>query len=157
MNWPRRRKRARPWNWKIGHLILMQLSIFSVKFKISSCRVSFDFPSSQHRFIGDQADHKRWPPPFTVSFCDFIFGVLLTLYYDYMCSETDFTQEKVNFHATIGIPNSTSYCCCPPDDHLQEAGPSLWQPRKGHKKCIFETPHNEIKCVLSVKEKRSKF
>ena len=33
---------------------------------------------------------------------------------------------------------------------------------KGHEKCIFETLHNEIKCVLSVKEsnfnkKRSKF
>ena len=36
--------------------------------------------------------------------------------------------------------------------HLQEAGPSFWQPRKGHEKCIFETLHNEIKCVLSVKE-----
>ena len=23
---------------------------------------------------------------------------------------------------------------------------------KGHEKCIFETPHNEIECVLSVKE-----
>ena len=23
---------------------------------------------------------------------------------------------------------------------------------KGHEKCIFETPYNEIKCVLSVKE-----
>ena len=22
----------------------------------------------------------------------------------------------------------------------------------GHEKCIFETPHNEIKCVLSIKE-----
>ena len=40
-----------------------------------------------------------------------------------MCSETDFTQEKVNFHATSGIPNSSSYCWCPTDDHLQEAGP----------------------------------
>ena len=36
------------------------------------------------------------------------FGVLLTLHYDYMCSETDFTQEKVNFHATFGIPNFSS-------------------------------------------------
>ena len=41
-----------------------------------------------------------------------------------------------------------------PDDHLQ--------PQKGHGNCIFETPHNEIKCVLSVEEssfneKRSKF
>ena len=25
---------------------------------------------------------------------------------------------------TTGIPNSSSYCCCPPDDRLQEAGPS---------------------------------
>ena len=57
------------------------------------------------------------PPPLG----DF-FGVLLTLYYD---SETDFTQEKVNFYPTTGIPNSFSYCCCPPDDHLQEAGPSF--------------------------------
>ena len=64
-----------------------------------------------------------------------------------MCSETDFTQEKVNFHATTGIPNSSSYCCCPPDDHLQEAGPSFWQSRKGYERCIFETLHNEIKCV----------
>ena len=23
---------------------------------------------------------------------------------------------------------------------------------KGHEKCIFETPHNEINCILSVKE-----
>ena len=30
----------------------------------------------------------------------------------------------------------------PPDDHLQEAGPSFWQPRKGHEKCIFEILHN---------------
>ena len=39
----------------------------------------------------------------------------------------------------------------PPDHHLQEAGPSFWQPQKGHEKCIFETLHNEIKCVLSIK------
>ena len=41
-----------------------------------------------------------------------------------MCSVTDFTQEKGNFHPTTGIPHSSSYCCCPPDDHLQESGPS---------------------------------
>ena len=29
-----------------------------------------------------------------------------------MCYETDFTQEKVNFHATTEIPNSSSYYCC---------------------------------------------
>ena len=62
-------------------------------------------------------------PPCGQLCCDF-FGVLLTLYYDYVCSETDFTQEKANFHATTGFPNSCSYCYCPPDHHLQEAGPS---------------------------------
>ena len=96
-----------------------------------------------------------------------------------MCSETNFTQAKCNFHPTTGIPNSSSYCCCPPDDHLQEAGlsglsfakgRSLWiiickrpAPHFDNHKCIFETLHTEIKCVLSVKEsnfnekKRSKF
>ena len=75
-------------------------------------------------------------PPCGQLCCDF-FGVLLTLYYDYVCSETDFTQEKVNFHPTTGIPNSSSYCCCPPDHHVQEAGPSFCQPRKGHEICIL--------------------
>ena len=37
------------------------------------------------------------PPLFPSAFCDF-FGVFLNLDYDYMCSETDFAQEKVNFH-----------------------------------------------------------
>ena len=41
-----------------------------------------------------------------------------------------------------------------PDDHLK--------PQKGHEKRIFETLHNEIKCVLSIKKnfngkKESKF
>ena len=40
----------------------------------------------------------------------------------------------------------------PSGDHLQKAGPSFWQPRKGQEKCIFEILHIEIKCVLSVKE-----
>ena len=49
-----------------------------------------------------------------------------------------------------------------PDHHLQEAGPSgssfargrplILTTTKGHEKCIFETLHNEIKRVLSVKE-----
>ena len=40
----------------------------------------------------------------------------------------------------------------PSDHHLQQAGPSFWQPRTGHKNCILETPHNDLKCVLSVTE-----
>ena len=68
------------------------------------------------RIFYGQADRKR--------FCEF-FGVFFILDYDSRFSETDFTQEKVNFHVTTGIPNSSSYCCCPPDDHLQEASPSF--------------------------------
>ena len=64
------------------------------------------------------------PPPYSHFFVSFV-NVLLTLYYDYMCSETDFTQEKVNFYPTTRIPNSSSYCCCPPADRLQGAGPSF--------------------------------
>ena len=52
------------------------------------------------------------------------FGILLSLHFDYMCSETDFTHEKGNFYPTTGIPDSSSYWCCPPDDNLHEAGPS---------------------------------
>ena len=61
---------------------------------------------------------------------------------------TRLRSVKGNFHQTTGIPNSSSYCCCLPVQHLQEAGPS----QKVHEKCIFETLHNEMKCILSVKE-----
>ena len=44
----------------------------------------------KQRIFYGQADRKRLTPPLTVSF----FGVLLTLYYDCMCSEIDFTPEK---------------------------------------------------------------
>ena len=39
----------------------------------------------------------------------------------------------------------------PTDDHLKEAVPpdDHLQP---HDKCIFEIPHNDVKCVLSMKE-----
>ena len=61
-----------------------------------------------------------------------------------MCSETDFIQEKVKFHSTSEIPKSSSFCCCPRDPYLTTT--------KEHEKSISETLHNEIKCVLSVKE-----
>ena len=64
------------------------------------------------------------PPPLQSAFGEFFSMFFFILDYDSMCSKKDFTQEKVNFHATTGIPNYSSYCCCPPDDHLQEAGPS---------------------------------
>ena len=50
------------------------------------------------------------PPPLMVNLLCFCFGVLLTLYYDYMCSETDFTQEKAIFIQLLDspIPPSTA-------------------------------------------------
>ena len=51
----------------------------------------------KRRICYGQADRKRWPPPLPllmVSFLWFFFGVHLTLEYDYMCSETDSTQES---------------------------------------------------------------
>ena len=79
------------------------------------------------RIFYGQADRKRFPLP---SPCGQLFVKFLCVFfildYEYLCSETDFTLlEKVNFHATTGILNFSSYCCCPPDDHLQEAGPSF--------------------------------
>ena len=62
-------------------------------------------------------------PPYGHLFVIFL-GVFFILVYDSMCSEADFTQEKVDFHATTEIPNSSSYCCCPLDDNLQVSGPS---------------------------------
>ena len=34
------------------------------------------------------------PPLLRSAFCELFFGVLLTLYFDYICSEMDFTPEK---------------------------------------------------------------
>ena len=45
-------------------------------------------------------------PPYGQSFMNF-FGVCLTLDYDYMCSETYFTQEKSHYHPPSKIPNSS--------------------------------------------------
>ena len=41
-----------------------------------------------------------WTPQLTVSF---FCGVLFTLEYDYLCSETDFVQEKKKFYPTTKI------------------------------------------------------
>ena len=41
------------------------------------------------------------------AFVIFFRCVLLTLDYDYMCSEIDFTQKKSHFYPTTGIPNSS--------------------------------------------------
>ena len=48
------------------------------------------------------------PPP---SYGQLFVNIFSILVYDSMCSETDFTQEEVNFYATTGIPNSSSCCC----------------------------------------------
>ena len=56
-----------------------------------------------------QADHKRLPatPPTPCDKLFVNFRVFFILDYEYMCSETDFTQEKSHFHPTSKIPNSS--------------------------------------------------
>ena len=88
-----------------------------------------------------------------LTFHFYTFSVIYTFYFYIAFEELTFYQKcsikcvlyslfytrKSQFHPTSGISNSPSYCCCPPDYHLQEASPSFSQPRKGHEKCIFKT------------------
>ena len=49
------------------------------------------------RIFYGQADRKGWPPPpppYGQLFCDFFWGVNLTLVYDYTWFETNFDQKK---------------------------------------------------------------
>ena len=66
-----------------------------------------------------------------------------------MYTETDFTQEKGHFHSTSRIPNSSLLFAAALSQNGRIA--VKWR-HKGHEKCIFETPHNEIKCVFNIKE-----
>ena len=86
-----------------------------------------------------QADRKRWPPLLRSAFRDF-FSVLLTLYYDVICSETDLTREKCN-----AIPPLIAA-----HDHLHEAGPLTTTKRAW--KLQFWDPSQWEKNVYSVKE-----
>ena len=61
------------------------------------------------------------------------------------------SQEKGNFHPTTGIPNSSSYLCCPPDDHLQEADPHFNNHEKGTEMHFWD-PSQWDKCILGAKE-----
>ena len=66
-----------------------------------------------------------------------------------MCSET---EEKVILIKLLEFPIfPITVCCCSvskwSDSAIAEAKWAI-----GHEKCIFETPHNEIKCVLSIKD-----
>ena len=57
--------------------------------------VSEHISSKTHKKFTKQADRKLFM---------IFFGVLLTLYYDYMCSETDFIQEKKSFSSNYKNP-----------------------------------------------------
>ena len=46
------------------------------------------------------------PPPLQSAFGEHIFGVFLTLDYDYVCSEKHFTQQKGHFQPTFRSPKS---------------------------------------------------
>ena len=128
--------------------------IIIVKGKTQSLSLSLKGSrQTKKRVFYGQTDRKRWPPlpQITVSFSWFFWLCVWHLIMN-MCSATDFTKEKGNFHPTTGwsfakgrplrmIIRKRQF---PPNDHLQ--------PRKGHDKSIFETLHYEMKCVLSMKE-----
>ena len=59
---------------------------------------------NKKRIFYGRADRKRLPPLSRSAFCEF-FGAFFILYYDSMCSETDFTQGKSHFRPTSRIPN----------------------------------------------------
>ena len=83
-------------DWEILSLLFLLAATFS-------CVIRRLVTKKQIFYV--QADRKSWPPLY-----DQLFVIFLLVFFwpDYMCSETDFTQEKVNFHATFGIPNSSS-------------------------------------------------
>ena len=64
------------------------------------------FKSREKWYFFGQADRKGWPPTHS-PYSSWFFCARLTWEYDYMCSETDFTQEKSHFHPTARIPNSS--------------------------------------------------
>ena len=61
-----------------------------------------DASASKKVFYG-QSD----PPPLRSAFCEFFWGVCLTLDYDYMCSETDFRHKRTLLSAISSIQNSS--------------------------------------------------
>ena len=91
-------------------------------------------------------DHHHHPPTLRSVFFVLFLVVCLTPDNEHLCSETDFTQEKGDFHPITRIPKSI----IPFSEWSVARGwPSFWQPQKGHEKCTFETLHNnEINCVF---------
>ena len=79
------------------------------------------------------------------------FGVHLTLYYDLMCSRMDFTPEKIIFIQLQEIPTPPYWRCCSVTKRSDSGVAEALKALKMH----FGTPHNEIKCVLSIIESYS--
>ena len=118
---------------------------------ISSVRSSYSHPDllvTQHpTTFSDHTGPQHWTFTFwaTTAKSKAITGLICWLHVYLMCKivqdSARFYTRKVNFHATSGIPNSSSYCCYPPDDHLQEAGLSGSSFARGRplitKNCFF--------------------
>ena len=85
--------------------------------------------------MGKRLRRKRLPPlpSFVQLFVNFLWCILI-LHYDYMYTETDFTQEKGHFHSTSRIPNSSLLFAAALSQNGRIA--VKWR-HKGHEKCIF--------------------
>ena len=88
------------------------------------------------------------PPPLRPAFRDFLLCVLYLILWLYVFGNKKHKKKEV-FIQLLESPISSN---SPSEWSFARGRPSFWQPRKGHEKCIFETLHNEMKCVLSVKE-----
>ena len=66
-----------------------------------------------------------------------------------MCSDPDFTQEKVIFIQLQKSPLLLTAYCCSVTKRL-DSGINV-RGVEDMKNCIFEIPHGDIKCVLSIK------
>ena len=78
--------------------------------------------SWKKRTFYGQADRKRWPPPpcspiFVILLCSFDLILWFSVVWNW------FYTRKGQFSSKNWNPQSLLYCCCPLDDHLQEAGP----------------------------------
>ena len=101
------------------------------------------------RILYGQADRKRLSPPPLRSallwffWCSFDLILWLCVFWN------GFYTRKSQFSSNYWNPQFLLLLLLPSGSSFASSRPPFWQPRKGHEKCIFETPLNEIKCVLS--------
>ena len=106
----------------------------------------FDFFNFLRRLVKKTdilPDRKRCPPPLYGQLFVIFLVFFWPYYYDYICSERDFTQEWIKSISmqllesqippltAAALPMIICKSLVPPDDHLQDAGLSGWSFARG--------------------------